>query len=500
MYPKNSNLFNESFFDTSHTLHSDISPSSCVNQTILIILSRIGFVLVQIGAVPRINVNFIILKNILDICCTTVAYFTLGFVLIFNGDANSLIYGDYYRFKDFLIRKDEFLIGWQAVVIASAIYTSSMVEETHVISHLLVSVLLAGLIQPLLIRWAWISEGWIAKSSLSGVKVVYRDHAGSGIVHVVGGLAGLIISLILSSKKKKTTAKSRNLRKISITSFCTGTLFLGSLLIFISLQNFSMPISEHNVKTTENTIINNLLASCSCSLFVMTLHFTFRQPIDHWTTTKCVQALIAGSVMVSAAADKYSPLMSIALGSSGGTIFYLVSRLMFSSELEDHCNIVATHLVCGFLANLLAPLCIFEIESDTPFVLLNLAWQLISIIIFMGLVIITLTPMLLILDTCDLLRQKLQVFNKKEAMNTFAMKKGLSDRNINYDRRTSMINTERLFTMKSSYENDESQNELPQEEESTFPKEDHASPEKNIRNEETSNVSQPSGLNRRLNN
>nr|KAF7432226.1 hypothetical protein H0235_005150 [Vespula pensylvanica] len=500
MYPNDLNLFNETFIDPLlpkiNGFYSYVCLSNYANRILLTILSRIGFVLLQIGAVPKGNLNFILFKNILDICSTTVAYFTIGFLLIFDGDAYSFIYGDHYPYEDSTIKKEGFLIGWQVVMIASAICTTSMIENSHLISHFLVNVLLAGIVQPLLIRWTWMPEGWISKGRLNDVNVVYRDHAGSGIVHVVGGLSGLIAHLILS--KKRRTLKANNIDRMNyFSSFLSVINYLGLFLIFVGLLSFSSSPREDNISKTINIISNNLLAACSCSFFVIIIHITFQRSIDHLTTIRCAQGLVAGPIMISAASNEYSSLMSIGLGCSGGTIIYLTSRFIFHNDLENHCNVIATHLVCGLVATVLAPVCILDKDSNIRTVLLNFSWQLISLIALLVLVTIALTPLFLILNACGLAKHNSEIFKINESATTITleMKKDLSDRNIGYNKNEeSITNNENVFSLEFSGENRQPRNELLRLEEGQFIKENYLNGKLSVvKNEKLSDPLQSSG-------
>ncbi|XP_046815314.1 putative ammonium transporter 1 [Vespa crabro] len=505
MYPNDLNLFNESFIDPLlskiNGFYSYVCLSNYANRILLTILMRIGFVLLQIGIVKKDNLNFILFKNILDICSTTVAYFTIGFLLIFDGDAYGFIYGDYYPYEDFTIKKEGFLIGWQVVMIASAICTTSMIEDSHLMSHFLVNVLLAGIVQPLLIRWTLMPEGWIAKGRLNDVNVIYRDHAGSGIVHVVGGLSGLIAHLILSKKRKNL--KTNNIDRINYFALFPSIInYLGLFLIFVGLSSFSSSPREDDISKAINIINNNLLAACSCSFFVIIIHFTFQRAIDHLTTIRCVQGLVAGPIMISAASNEYSSLMSIGLGCLGGTIIYLTSRFIFHKDLEDHCNVIATHLVCGLLATVLAPVCILDKDSNTQTILLNLSWQLISLIALLVLVTVAMTPLFLILNACGLARHSSKIFKINEfaaTTITLEMEKDLPDRNIEHNRNEeSIINNENVFSLEFSDENKRPRKELLQMEEDQFIKENYLNGKAYaVKNENLSECLQSSGLHRR---
>lgn len=200
-------------------------------RLVLTILLRIGFVLVQVGSVPINNVNLILLQNVVDLCCVTVMYFLTGFLIAYNGDMAGLI-GEGYWIGDSTIDKNEAIVGWQAVVITSAICTSAIVGRMHTAGYLLVNILLSGLIQPLLIHWAWTAEGWMAKNELDGRAVAFKDYAGAGVVHVVGGFSGLIGCVILGRRMLILG----DLDDASITAGSAGIVFGGLLLILAGLQ------------------------------------------------------------------------------------------------------------------------------------------------------------------------------------------------------------------------------------------------------------------------
>lgn len=162
--------------------------------------------------------------------------------------------------------------------------------------------------------------------------------------------------------------------------------------------------------------VNNLLAASSCTLLVVALHFTFsRETFNYWTVMRCVQGTIAGVVTVSAAANDYSPQIAIVLGCLGGIAFYLISRQVFRSALEDYCNIIAIHLVCAILGSTLAPLCAARTDEDTLTILLSFSWQLICLVALLALVG---TAMLLVfgmLECCGILRNRSECLNHVRA-------------------------------------------------------------------------------------
>ncbi|XP_032681918.1 putative ammonium transporter sll1017 [Odontomachus brunneus] len=389
---------------------------SSLTRIVLVILTRIGFVLVQIGSVPVNNVNLILLQNVVDLCCVTVIYFLTGFLIAYNGDLAGLT-GQGRWIGDPTIDKDEAIVGWQAVAITSAICTTAVVGRIHTLGYLLTGVALAGLIQPLLIHWAWTANGWMTESNLADRRVVFKDYAGAAVVHVVGGLSGLIGCVVLGRRMLKL----RDLDDASITAGSAGTVFGGLLLIFVGLQGLCTRTYSHDrfrvlERDPSHAYVNNLLAASSCSLLIVALHFALsREAFNHWTVMRCVQGTIAGVVAVSAAANDYSPQAAIGLGCLAGVVFYLISRRVFHSALEDYCNVTAIHLSCAILGSLAAPICAARADEDVATILLNFSWHLICLVTLLTLVGTTMLLLFGLLQCCGVLRNRSECLNHVRA-------------------------------------------------------------------------------------
>ncbi|KYN16863.1 PREDICTED: putative ammonium transporter sll1017 isoform X2 [Trachymyrmex cornetzi] len=379
-------------------------------RLVLTILLRIGFVVIQIGNGPINNVNLILLQNAVDLCCVTVMYFLTGFLIAYNGDIAGLI-GAGHWISDSTIDKNEAIVGWQAVAITSAICTTAIAGRMHIAGYLLVSILLSGLIQPLLIHWAWM--GWMAKNELSGKTVVFKDQAGAAVIHIIGGLSGLIGCIVLGRKMFRL----KGLDDASIIPGSARNVFGGLLLIFAGLQGLCTSSHEHDkyrmfARDSSHAYVNNLLAASSCTLIIVALHFVLDRDIyDHWTLMRCIQGTIAGVIMVSAAPNDYSPQVAIVLGSLGGIVFHFVSTWIFHSTLEDYCNVVAVHFICAILGSILAPICAMRTDEDTMTILLNFSWQLISLAALLALVGTAMLLIFSIMECCGILCNRSECLN-----------------------------------------------------------------------------------------
>ena len=71
---------------------------------------------------------------------------------------------------------------------AATLVSGSLAERCNFVAYLVYSVMITGFIYPIIAHWAWHPEGWLY---IQG----FHDFAGSGVVHLTGGM--YIFNLIM---------------------------------------------------------------------------------------------------------------------------------------------------------------------------------------------------------------------------------------------------------------------------------------------------------------
>jgi Amt family ammonium transporter len=67
------------------------------------------------------------------------------------------------------------------------------------IGYLIFTFILAGGIYPIILAWTW-GQGWLFDTG-------FKDFAGSGVIHLVGGTAGFWGALIVGERRAKKRAR-----------------------------------------------------------------------------------------------------------------------------------------------------------------------------------------------------------------------------------------------------------------------------------------------------
>ncbi|CAK9148686.1 unnamed protein product [Ilex paraguariensis] len=91
-----------------------------------------------------------------------------------------------------------FLYQWSFAIAVAGITSGSIIERTQFMVYLVYSSFLIGFVYPIVSHWFWSGDGWVSAirtdNLLFGFGVI--DFASSGVVHIVGGIAGLWGALI----------------------------------------------------------------------------------------------------------------------------------------------------------------------------------------------------------------------------------------------------------------------------------------------------------------
>ncbi len=206
-----------------------------------------------------------------------------------------------------------------------------------------VALLIAAVVYPVIGNWVW-GGGWLANlGSNLELGHGFVDFAGSGMVHLLGGVAALggILAFGLRSEETKEPAEMPPVHLPLLA-------ILGSLLLFIGWLGlvFSNPLYTSNESLPRALIAVNVVLAASGSLLVAMLYT--------WFTTGKADALMtarglaAGLIAISAACPFVPPWAALIIGAVAGLLLplgiYLVEYLL---RLDDPAAAIATHGLSG---------------------------------------------------------------------------------------------------------------------------------------------------------
>lgn len=186
----------------------------CATSNIFILISS-GFGLLEAGCVSPKNEINIMIKNALDVIFGGLAYWAVGFGLSFGRDPGS---NGFVGVGNFFLSCNEedkgylyalFLFQLSFSTTSTTIVSGAMAERTRLLTYNIFS-MLNTFIYSIPAHWVWAEAGFLFKLGVI-------DVAGCGPVHLVGGVTGLVATIMLGPRKSAVPALKKN-EKIPIPS------------------------------------------------------------------------------------------------------------------------------------------------------------------------------------------------------------------------------------------------------------------------------------------
>ncbi|KAK0602294.1 hypothetical protein LWI29_032053 [Acer saccharum] len=218
-----------SLSDTSHAVNN----TYLLFSAYLVFAMQLGFAMLCAGSVRAKNTMNIMLTNVLDAAAGALSYYLFGFAFAFGSPSNGFIGHHFFGLKSIPSPDTDysfFLYQWAFAIAAAGITSGSIAERTQFVAYLIYSSFLTGFVYPIVSHWFWSGDGWASPTRtdnlLFGSGVI--DFAGSGVVHMVGGIAGLWGALIEGPRigRFDHTGRSVVLRGHSASLVVLGSFFM----------------------------------------------------------------------------------------------------------------------------------------------------------------------------------------------------------------------------------------------------------------------------------
>ena len=313
---------------------------------VLVFFMQAGFALVEAGLTRAKNVVNIFAKNLADAIIGILAFFAVGFALAFGGDGWFMgTEGFFLDGLDLAAIPEGGLspattFFFQAVFAATAVTIASgaMAERTKFSAYLIFSAVMCAVIYPIVVHWTW-GGGLIADIQIGDA--VFSDFAGSGIVHMTGGIAAFMGALFLGPRigRYDEDGKPRAIPGHNIP-FAT----LGVFILWVGWFGFN-PGSELLADEFVSTIAVNTMLAAAAGGFVTTI--TIWLVAGKPDLAMIGNGVLAGLVAITAPCGAVTPIWSVVIGGIAG-VLVVFSVLFFDKiKIDDPVGAVSVHGVCG---------------------------------------------------------------------------------------------------------------------------------------------------------
>jgi ammonium transporter, Amt family len=314
---------------------------------VLVFFMQAGFALVEAGLTRAKNVVNIFTKNMADAIVGILAFFATGFAFAFGESGGWFIGTSNFFLNDLELSaipegglSPATTFFFQAVFAATAVTIASgaMAERTKFSSYLIFSAVMCAFIYPVVVHWTW-GGGLIADIQIGDA--VFSDFAGSGIVHMTGGIAAFMGALFLGPRIGRY---DENGTPRAIPGHNIPFATLGVFILWVGWFGFN-PGSELLADEFVSTIAVNTMLAAAAGGFVtaMTIWLVAGKP----DLAMIGNGVLAGLVAITAPVGAVTPVWSVVIGGVGG-VLVVFSVLFFDKiKIDDPVGAISVHGVCG---------------------------------------------------------------------------------------------------------------------------------------------------------
>ncbi len=317
---------------------------------ILVIFMNAGFGMLETGFCRHKNAVNILSKNLIVFALATLAYWAIGYSLMFGGPKNPMIgFGGWFLsgdpatyglapFPAGLPVSVAFLFQAAFAGTAATIVSGAVAERIKFTDFIVFSLLLVGISYPITGHWVW-GGGWLGSLGFS-------DFAGSTVVHSVGGWAALMGAAILGPRMGKYVDG----RPQAIPGHNMSIATLGCLILWIGWFGFN-PGSQLAADSAVPyiAVTTNLAAAAGGVAATFVAWVKDGKP----DLSMIINGILAGLVGITAGCSVVDYWGSVIIGAIAGVIVvYSVSLIDTALKIDDPVGAISVHLVNGIWGTL----------------------------------------------------------------------------------------------------------------------------------------------------
>ncbi|WP_404785250.1 ammonium transporter [Altericista sp. CCNU0014] len=329
----------------------------------LVFFMNAGFAMLEAGFCRSKNAANLLTKNLIVFALTTVAFWSIGFGLMFgfggdwsnpaasdngvlglhgfflNGADNSPLAGQDYRG---VYRA----IGWAGIPLqakfffqlvfagtAATIVSGAVAERIKFLAFVLFSIFLTGIAYPIVGHWIW-GGGWLFKQG-------FWDFAGSTVVHSVGGWSALIGAILLGPR----IGKYKDGESLALPGHNLSLSTLGCFILWLGWFGFNAgsTLSLEPSTITHILVVTNFAAAMGGITSMATAWLYFGKP----DLSVMINGILGGLVSVTAACRFVNIGSAAFIGSIAGILIIIAVDMLDRWNIDDPVGAVSVHLVCG---------------------------------------------------------------------------------------------------------------------------------------------------------
>ena len=316
----------------------------------LVFFMQAGFAMLTAGFVRAKETANILMKNMIDACVGGLSFWLVGWAFAYGaGDATN----DFIGLGNFALNEFDGYADWffqfAFAAVAATIVAGALAGRTKYAAYLVYTVVITGLIYPVVVHWGWDVNTWMGAFTDDPdgpwLGNGYVDFAGSGVVHTVGGIAGLMGAIAVGARLGKY-GPNGEVRAIPGHNIALATI--GMFILWFGWYGFNpgstLALSGGGAALAARIAVTTTLAAAAGGVTAMLWSRWLTGRYDAGLT---INGILAGLVGITAGCATVDPWAAVVIGAIAALVMYYGVQMLDNFKVDDPVGAVSVHAFAG---------------------------------------------------------------------------------------------------------------------------------------------------------
>jgi len=328
----------------------------------LVMFMQAGFAMVECGCCRAKNVQNILLKNLTDVCVGTLGWWATGWAFAYGGPydedgnlASGFIGGAQYLGSGFITYLPDgqfqgtdimvnWFFQWAFCSAAATIVSGGVAERVNFPGYCVFTLAMTCFVYPIVVAWTW-GYGFLGANN-------YMDFAGSGVVHMVGGVGAFVGAAVAGPR----TGRWENPDAFQAHSL--PLVVLGTFILWFGWYGFNcgstLSMPDHATgQLAAFVAMNTTIAPATAGLLLFLLRY---KQLKRYDIGGFCNGILAGLVSITAGCGNVECGSACGIAVIGALVYEGASIAMRKAKIDDPIDAFAVHGACGMWGTLAAVL------------------------------------------------------------------------------------------------------------------------------------------------
>jgi Amt family ammonium transporter len=254
------------------------------------------------------------------------------------------------------------LFHWAFAATTATIVSGAVAERCTIVAYLCYAACLIGFIYPCMAQLVWGGNGYMSTFLSSSDRTDYFrgcgviDFAGSGVVHMTGGVAALVGAIMVGPRKSFLEDK------ITVPTYGAVFQTLGTLILWFGWYGFNggstFGIVGSGELAAKIMVTTTISAGCG-ALATLALGSFIDSKYEGKSVIKLQYAnngVLAGLVGITASCAVVEPYGAAIIGAGASLVYISTSKLLKRLRIDDVVDAFPVHGACGAYGVIMAAL------------------------------------------------------------------------------------------------------------------------------------------------